>query len=250
MSEKTDHGAVLTDALLEVITEVEPGGELAEDQVAVVQTVFRSIPAGARGKAQGLALKAVVEAGGAVHLPALIDAMTSAPAPAQRASKPKADPRVALTIQAAGILVAFADVTADEELGADVAAAAKDWFQNGCPDEHKEAILRAAANAVKGAGRRSGGTASGGPRASFKETLSDIIARGGVEAPTELTYGKEGDGGTATLLETGEIQVGEAIYANPSAAAKAINEAEGRGQVNGWTFFKVGGATLASLRVG
>lgn len=244
---KPDYAQILTDAFVSASTNAAADGSLSDETIASVQEVFRSIPAGARGKAQGAALKAVITQGNALAVEALLDATQNLPratSGTSRVSKPKVDPVIALAISAAGTLVAFADLTSDPELGEQAATMAKGWYNDGAPDEHKEAILRAAAGATKGAVRRTRSAGGGGGRRTYSDTLKDIIERGELKTPATLTCAKEGV--TAKVLKSGEVKVGDESFANLSAAAKAVAGPDK--SVNGWSYFLYEGKPVGDLR--
>jgi hypothetical protein len=240
---KVDHVAALRDSFVNIVKNFKEA--LTPEQTTSVQEVYRAIPSASRSKAQGEALKAVLEAGGdSVVMGALLDATTNLP---RATGTPKArvqlDPVTQLAIQAAGTLVAFADITSDPEIGQEVAKLARGWYSDGVPDEHKDAVLRSASNAVKGASKRSGGGGGGGARRSFTDTLANIVERGDIKAGSTLQSGK--DGVTAKVLKSGELKVGDETFANPSAAAKHI---AGEGSVNGWAYFSYDGKKLGEYR--
>lgn len=241
--EPVDHAGNLSEVFVRVAGDFNEA--LTPEQVAEVQEAFRTIPAAARGKAQATALKAVIEAGNMSAVESLLDVTTNLPkASGTPRSRVQLDPVVAASIQAAAMLVAYADITSDPEVGEQVATQARGWYNDGPPEDHKDAILRAAANAVK-ASKRGGRGGTGGARRAFKDTLADIVAREGIKTPATLTFGK--DGQTAKLLKSGEIKVDDDTYANPSAAAKALS-GDGKASINGWTFFQYEGKPIADLR--
>lgn len=247
---KVDYGEVLSEAFVTASNQLDNDkGELPYEVIKALTETYRGIPAAARGKAQGIALKAVVVSGNSNAIEALLDITNNLPKSGGgngRVSKPSVDPTTALAIQASGLLVAYSDVTGEPQYGAKAAELASDWFQNGAPEQYKDAVLKAAAKAVKGSNGRGGS----GTRATFKETLADLIGRGDIKTPATLTS-TEKNGVTAKLLKNGTIKVGDEEFKNLSAAAKAVKGTGEDGKprsVNGWDFWLYEGQPVGSYR--
>lgn len=240
-AEHVDHGAVLADAWVG-ISNAHTGNEFTPEQVTAVQESFRAVPAGARGKAQASALKAVIQSGNPAALESILEIVTDLPKASTPRRAKQVDPVTDLTIRAAAALVAYADLTSDPEIGQQVAEQATAWYKSATPDEHKDAVLRLAAAGVKAFSKRAG-SGSGGPRKSFSESVADLIERGALAPNTVLTCSKEGV--KAKVLKTGEIKVGDKTYTNLSAAAKDV--AQGKA-TNGWAFWQFEDKPVGDLR--
>jgi hypothetical protein len=243
---KVDHAGNFATALVKASAMVnEAGDDLTDEGRNTVWEALRAVPSAARGTAQGAALKAVLDDGQADSLEYILNAINSLPkATSSRATKPSLDPTIALAIQGAGILVAFSEIGNDPEYGADAATLAKDWFSNGStPPEHVNAVLQAASNAIKGSAKRGG---AGGTRATFDETLTDLIADDRLKTPATLVGKVNGEEVTCRVMKSGKVKFGDAEFDNLSAAAGA---ARGEGKsVNGWDFWSYEGTAVGKLR--
>lgn len=249
-TEKPDYEA----NLVEVFTAAAKAfadGKLPEESATAVAEAFRAIPSAARSKAQGTALKAVLTTNPDAVEP-ILDICNNLPkATTSRSTKPAMSPVEAGTLQAAALLVAYAEVVGDEENGEAIAAAANELYSNGLAedDKRREPILKLATAALKATTRKGGG--GGGARKSFTETLEDLIKRGDLATGTVLTG--PGDA-KARINKDGKIQVGTGsdaqVFENFSGAARHV-KGEGK-SVNGWDFWSVEkdgeSVTVGSLR--
>jgi hypothetical protein len=246
--EKPDHERVLTEAFVAASNAAAADGSLSDEVRASVQEAYRSVPSAARGRVQGLALKAVLSEGNPAAVSAILDACNDLPkAPSSRKARAEENPVEAGAIRAAGYLVAYADACSDEEHGAAISEMAQAWYggTQEMSDDVREAVLSVAAKALKVSSRRGGGS---GTRRTFTQSLSDLVESGALAAGTKLTGPKDAK---ATVQKDGRLRVGNQNFDNPTAAAKACTE--GSPSTNGWAFWQVEDAEgnkvdLGSLR--
>lgn len=217
-----------------------------------LQEVYRSVHASSRGKAQGVAMKRAMTEGNVDMevLSQVLDAFNNLPAATKTTrTRPKVDDATLATIRLAGLMVGFNALQA--ELGEEAFAAANKWFADGAPEEHTQAILKVADNAIK-ASSKGVRTRSGG-RSSMKEKVSDLVSRGDLTAGQVL---KGANGVTATVTAEGKLQTtpegGETQeFDNPSAAARVhrVKEDGKATSTNGWDFWSTeDGKSIGDLR--
>lgn len=228
---KPDYEALLTEAFVEASKNLTDEG-LPAEQITKVQDAFRQVPSAARGRVQGLALKAVVAEGNLDAIEAILDACNDLPKAPSSARKPAVDPVEAASIQAAGLLVAYAAVL-EGDAGEKAGPIAQDWYANGSvPADKLPQVLAAAERAMKAVSRGTGGS---GTRRSFSETLEDLINDGRIVPGTTKLVGS-GDA-KATVEKSGKVRIGNDRFDNLSAAAKHAKG--GDKAVNGWDFWSV-----------
>lgn len=235
---KADYPKVLSDAFLAAADDILANeGALSEDGKNALQEAFRSVPSASRGKAQGEALMAVISAGKDAALEAILDACNNLPAAksASRTSTPSLDPVTALAVQIAGTLVAYSDLGSTPDIGADAVALANEWYQaeGGYEGEHKDRILKTAANIVSASAKRRGGS---GTRSQFSQTVADLIEAGAIEVGTTL-YGPKDV--KAKVQKDGKIKVGNSAASDSPTAAARLAKGEPKASVNGWDFWEV-----------
>jgi hypothetical protein len=254
---KVDWAATLTSAFLEAASSYDAATTaLTEEAATKLGETARTVPAAARGNAQGLALKAVVENGYADALPAILDVINNLPKASTRvAKKPRVevDPVELGGKQASAILVAWAKMTNGEN-GAAIAERAQKLYNEGIEDETvRNEVLGLADRAVKAVSRKSGSTSTGGTRKTFSESLEDLINDGRLKANQKIV----GAGGVeGKILKAGKVKIGDQEFGNLSAAASWVKQ-EGdtskKVSLNGWDFFTVtaedgNAVTIGSLR--
>lgn len=220
--------------------------QFASDQdVSVLQGAYREIPTASRGKVQGVAMKRAMTEGNVDMdvLGSVLDAFNNLPAATKsRTAKPSLDEATLNTIRLAGLMVGYE--TLREEFGAEIHAAASEWFKNGAPEAYQSAILKVAANAAAASAK--GGRGGGGNRTTMTEKVADLLARGAITAGATLTGANDA---TATVEADGSITTNGESFTNPSAAARSHRTKDGKAtSTNGWDFWQYEGKPLGDLR--
>ena len=217
----------------------------SDSDVAALQEAYRAVPAAARGKVQGVAMKRAMTEGGVDMdvLGAVLDAFNNLPAATKsRTTKPALDEATVAAIQLAGIMVGYE--SAKQRLGDEAHATAAEWFANGAPEEHVTAVTKVAAN-VDNASQKGG--SGGGTRTRLTEKLSDLIARSAISAGAEL---KGANDVTAQVNPDGTVTTKGETFDNLSAAAKVhrVGEDGKQTSTNGWDFWQFEGKPVGELR--
>lgn len=219
-----------------------------DGNVETLQAAYREVPAAARGKVQGVAMKRAMTEGG-VDMDALgsvLDAFNNLPAATKsRTSKPSVDEPTLAALRLAGLMVAYAQVQADlGDLGATAHEQAQAWYANGAPEEHTNLITKIASNVVTAS--QKGGRGGGGTRQTMTEKVSDLIARGALAEGAVL----KGAGGVeATVNADGSITTNGESFDNLSAAARVHRTKDGKAtSTNGWDFWQFDGKPVGELR--
>jgi len=220
-----------------------------DNDVTKLQEVYRTVPAAARGKVQGVAMKRAMAEGG-VDLEILgnvLDAFNKLPT-ATKVSRTKVeiDPSVAGGVKLVALMKSYEAVRAALPNGDEAHAQAQAWFADGIPKEHADHVTRITEGAVKLLDR--GGRGGSGVREQKTEQLKDLIERGVLTPGIELTGANDAkailheDGGLTTLGEK---------HGNPSAAARAhrTNKDGKPTSTNGWDFWQHEGQSIGSLRI-
>lgn len=234
---KPDYEANLTAGLIEFGT---------TGDVAVLQEIYRSIPAAARGKVQGVAMKAAMDDGLDVgKLGEALDAFNSLPA-ASKSTRTRAevDPTTAGAIRLKAVMEAYDALKS--EYGDDAHNLADQWYNAGeTPSEQATQVERFKDKVVKAAQSGSNG---GGPRQSFSEKLSDLIADGRLPVGSTVT----GANGASAEVVEGGLSVNGTVHAAPTAAAKEFrtNDEGKTTSTNGWDFWTVEGDDGKSVTIG
>jgi hypothetical protein len=245
--EKVDHAANLTEAFTAVVGEVEAGTTtLTDEQVEALQSAYRDVPSGARAPAQGTAMQAVIDAGRADLLPAILASLNNLPKVTKsRAAKPSLPPEVVAAIEGAALIQAFNSL---KESNPEAAAAAVQLV--GEPGDHAEAIQARAEKALAAVQKATRG--GSGDRQRLTETLADLIADGRVASGSKLTCSVEGVVANVRKDGTVSVKLGDDLreFDNLSGAAKAVKEHTGakNPSVNGWDFFQYNGESVGKLR--
>lgn len=235
-----DHEGNLFDAIVAFASSED------ENKVATLQGAYRAVPAAARGKVQGVAMKRAMTEG-SVDMDVLgnvLDAFNNLPTVTKSARvKENLPPEVAGAIRLAALMVAYP--AAQTELGDEADAQARVWYKDGVPAEHLDTVLRLATQAIKSLDK--GGRGGGGDRVQMTEKMKDLLDRGVITAGAELT----GAGGvTASVNEDGTISTNGETYPNPSAAARIHRIKDGKPvSTNGWDFWQFEGKSVGDLRI-
>lgn len=235
---KVDHEQNLFDAI------VIFAGDTSDE--ASLQEAYRAVPAAARGKAQGVAMKRAMAEGGVDMevLGSVLDAFNNLPT-ATKASRTKVelDPTLAGAIRLKGLMDAFNALRV--ELGEDSYNLADTWLQSEVPEDNAAAVTKVAESVTKASALRGG---NGGPRTTFKESLKDLLERGAINAGAELTGANDAK---AVVNAEGTVTVNGEVYTSLSTAASALRpKADGSGNTstNGWDFWQYDGKPVGALR--
>lgn len=220
-----------------------------DKDVAALQAAYREVPSPSRGRVQGIAMKrAMQEAGfGMDVLGDVLDAFNNLPAATKSTrTKPTVDEPTAQRIRLAGLMVAYSVL--QSEFPPEAHTDAAEWFANGAPEAHAQAILKVAENAVKASAKT--GRGGSGNRATLSEKLPDLLARGAVTVGQVLKGANDAE---ATILDGGKVSTGGQEFDNLSAAARhhrPAKDGSGKGtSTNGWDFWTIDGkTTVGSLR--
>lgn len=225
-------------------------GFASDHEVQALQTAYREVPAAARGKVQGIAMKRAMTEGN-VDMEALgevLDAFNNLPTATKTTrTRPQVDEATQNVIRLASLMVAYQAVQESFGEGANAAhSTADEWFKSEVPESYKDTVLRLAGQIVKASERKSGG---GGTRGSFRESLSDLIGRGDLPAGAALTGANDA---SATVNADGTITTKGESFKSLSKAAKVwrVKEDGSQTSTNGWDFWQYEGKPIGSLRKG
>lgn len=217
----------------------------ADSNVASLQEAYRAVPAAARGKVQGVAMKRAMTEGGVDMdvLGSVLDAFNNLPAATKsRTAKPTLDEGTLNAIKLAGLMVAYKQ--AHDEAGDEAHAVALEWYNGTAPDEHQAAITKIASNVLNAAAK--GGRGGSGSRTSLSEKLPELLARGALEAGSILTGANDA---TATVNADGSVTTNGETFPNLSAAARSHRVKDGKAtSTNGWDFWTIDGKPVGELR--
>jgi hypothetical protein len=240
-----DHEGNLTKAML---TFAKSQGT-AED-VSTLQEAYRAVPTGTRGKAQGIAMKASMDAGvGMDKLGVILVALNNLPT-ATKATRTKVevDPLIANSQKLSALMRLFQ--TRSEVYGEEAYNLTLQWADENSTakptTEQGAAISKLVEQLTKVIDKtsKSGSTV----RTQLTETLADLVTRGALTAGSELTGAGDAKG---ILNADGSIQTLNKVFDNPSAAARAHRVDPETGKetsTNGWDFWHFGEVTIGSLR--
>lgn len=218
----------------------------SDSDVAKLQEAYREVPAAARGKVQGVAMKRAMTEGGVDMdvLGAVLDAFNNLPAATKsRASKPQVDEPTLNAIRLAAAMVAYEQLRSD--LGEEAHATASGWYENGAPEEHTTLITKIAAASV--AATVKGGRGGSGNRTTLTEKVSDLVARGALSEGSVL---KGANGVEAVVQADGSVVSDGQSFDNLSAAARHHRPGkDGKAtSTNGWDFWQFDGKPVGELR--
>lgn len=234
--EKVDHEGLLFQA---IVTFGNDGN------VEALQSVYRDVPAAARGKVQGVAMKRAMTEGGVDMevLSSVLDAFNNLPtATKSRTAKPQVDDATLAGLRLFGLMKAYEALRS--ELGEPAHEQAVAWNSEGIPEEHSALTAKITENVVTASSKLGRG---GGTRNSFTEKLADLIGRGALSEGDVL---KGANGAEATVNADGTVTTSGQTFDNLSAASRVHRTKEDgkTTSTNGWDFWTFDGKPVGELR--
>lgn len=239
--EPVDHEPLLYDAIVAFGNDRD---------VNKLQGVYRDIPVAARGKVQGVAMKRAMQEGGLdmAVLGEVLDAFNNLPTTTKAASrtKPAVEDADLVAVKLSALLVAYAALRGEH--GDEPHEKASAWYSKteALPEGYEAVITKMAENVIVSTGK--GGRGGSGTRASFKETLKDLIDSGRLPAGAVLKGANDAE---ATVNADGTVVTKGETFKNLSAAAKAHRpgkDGKGETSTNGWDFWTYEGRAVGGLR--
>lgn len=217
----------------------------SDSDVAKLQASYREVPAAARGKVQGVAMKRAMTEGGLdiEVIGTVLDAFNNLPSVTKsRTAKPELDPTTAGAIRLYGLMAAYESLRT--ELGDDAHNLAQRWFNdNEIPADAKAQVDKVVESVAKASAARG----AGGPRTVLKQTFAELVTAGTIPVGATL---KGANGAEAEVTADGKIVTLGATYDAPSPAAKAHRTQDDgkKTSTNGWDFWTLDGKSIGGLR--